>query len=128
MDGVYRTGRLLFSFREALEPLASADALGCAAGGGSDATVPYLIVSDIHANLEALEAVLEDARGLYDPFCAWAIWSATARIPTAMVDWMRGNRAVVIRGQPRQGLRADSIRWRSTTRRRAPRPIGPARL
>ena len=28
--------------------------------------MPYLIVSDIHGNYEALEAVLEDARGRYD--------------------------------------------------------------
>ena len=26
----------------------------------------YLIISDIHANLAAFEAVLEDAKGLYD--------------------------------------------------------------
>lgn len=43
--------------------------------------MPYLILSDIHANLEAQQAVLADAQGNTTAFFAWAIWWAMARIP-----------------------------------------------
>ena len=41
-----------------------------------------LVISDIHANLAALEAVLQDAQGEWD-FVWCAMWSGTAPIPTS---------------------------------------------
>ena len=45
------------------------------------------LISDIHSNIEALEAVLADigAKGSTRSF-AWAIWSATAPIPARCID------------------------------------------
>ena len=43
----------------------------------------YLVLSDIHANLEALDTVLEAAADIRTTGCwCWAIWSATAPTPT----------------------------------------------
>jgi hypothetical protein len=45
--------------------------------------MPYLILSDIHANREALEAVIRHAQGHYDQILAWATWSDTAPTRTS---------------------------------------------
>ena len=42
----------------------------------------YLILSDIHANLTALDTVLSVAKGRWQKLSAWAISSATAPIRT----------------------------------------------
>jgi predicted phosphodiesterase len=58
----------------------------------------YLILSDIHANREALEAVLADAEGRYDRvLCAGDLVDYGAD-PNAVVDWARESAAVVVRG------------------------------
>lgn len=58
----------------------------------------YLILSDIHGNRQALEAVIEDARGGYEEvaccgdvvgYCADPLWT---------VDWVRANVRTVVRG------------------------------
>lgn len=60
--------------------------------------MPDLIVSDIHANLEALEAVLEDARGRYDRiFCLGDLVGYGAD-PNPVVEWARESAALIIRG------------------------------
>ena len=52
----------------------------------------YLVISDVHANLEALEAALAHARVRRDPACS-ATWSATAPTPmpssSACAAWRR---------------------------------------
>jgi len=60
--------------------------------------VPHLILSDIHANLEALEAVLEDARGRYDQILCLGDLVDYGADPNAIVEWARANVRVIIRG------------------------------
>jgi diadenosine tetraphosphatase ApaH/serine/threonine PP2A family protein phosphatase len=60
--------------------------------------VPYLIVSDLHANREALEAVLEDASGRYDRILCLGDLVGYGADPNYAVEWTRAHAAVVIRG------------------------------
>lgn len=60
--------------------------------------MPYLILSDIHANLEALEAVLRDASGRYDQMLCLGDLVDYGGDPNAIVEWARANLRVIIRG------------------------------
>jgi predicted phosphodiesterase len=60
--------------------------------------VRYLIISDIHANREALEAVLKHARGKYDTIACCGDLVGYGGDPNWVVDWARANVANVIRG------------------------------
>jgi predicted phosphodiesterase len=60
--------------------------------------MPYLIVSDIHGNYEALEAVLEDARGRYDRILCLGDLVGYGADPNQVAKWARSNAASVIRG------------------------------
>jgi len=60
--------------------------------------MPHLILSDLHGNLEALEAVLADAEGLYDRILCLGDLVGYGADPNAIVDWTRKNAAVVVRG------------------------------
>jgi predicted phosphodiesterase len=60
--------------------------------------VPFLILSDIHANLEALEAVLADAQGRYDAILCLGDLVGYGADPNAVVEWARGNLRAVVRG------------------------------
>jgi predicted phosphodiesterase len=60
--------------------------------------VAFLILSDIHANLEALDAVLDDARGRFDRiFCLGDLVGYGAD-PNAVVEWARVNLETIVRG------------------------------
>lgn len=58
----------------------------------------YLILSDIHANLEALDAVLLDARGAYDRIACCGDLVGYGADPNAICDWAHANLDVVVRG------------------------------
>jgi predicted phosphodiesterase len=60
--------------------------------------VPYLIVSDIHGNLEALHAVLEDAQGRYDRILCLGDLVGYGADPNPIVEWARANLTAIIRG------------------------------
>jgi len=60
--------------------------------------VPFLIVSDIHGNREALEAVLADARGNYDRIVCLGDLAGYGADPNFTVDWARENVAAIVRG------------------------------
>jgi len=60
--------------------------------------VPFLIVSDIHANREALEAVLADAHGLYDRIVCLGDLAGYGADPNFIVDWARANVSAIVRG------------------------------
>jgi diadenosine tetraphosphatase ApaH/serine/threonine PP2A family protein phosphatase len=60
--------------------------------------MPHLILSDLHGNLEALEAVLADAEGLYDRILCLGDLVGYGADPNAIVDWTRKNVPVIIRG------------------------------
>ncbi len=58
----------------------------------------YLILSDIHANREALQAVMEHAAGKYDLVVCCGDIIGYGADPNAVTEWVRANVAVVIRG------------------------------
>ena len=58
----------------------------------------YLIVSDLHANWQALEAVVREAAGGYDQALCCGDLVGYGAEPNLVVDWVRANCAVVVRG------------------------------
>jgi predicted phosphodiesterase len=60
--------------------------------------VSYLILSDIHGNLEALEAVMADAQGRYDRIVCLGDLVGYGADPNAAVAWARDNVRVIVRG------------------------------
>jgi predicted phosphodiesterase len=60
--------------------------------------VRYLILSDIHANWEALHAVLASAGSLYDRVVCCGDLVGYGADPDAVVQWVRNNVSSVVRG------------------------------
>jgi predicted phosphodiesterase len=60
--------------------------------------VRYLILSDIHANWEALRAVIASAGSLYDRVVCCGDLVGYGADPDAVVEWVRTNVSGVIRG------------------------------
>ena len=60
--------------------------------------MPFLIVSDIHGNREALEAVLADARGDYDRIVCLGDLAGYGADPNFTVDWARADVSAIVRG------------------------------
>jgi predicted phosphodiesterase len=60
--------------------------------------VRYLVVSDLHSNWEALEAVLEDAHGHYDRVVCCGDLAGYGPDPNRVLDWARENLHAVVRG------------------------------
>ncbi len=58
----------------------------------------YLVISDIHSNLEALEAVVADARGQHERIVCCGDIAGYGPDPNAVIEWCRDNLAEVIRG------------------------------
>lgn len=58
----------------------------------------YLILSDIHANWEALEAVLDHASGRYDEVLCCGDVVGYAADPNRAVEWARENVRFIVRG------------------------------
>ncbi len=58
----------------------------------------YLVLSDLHANFEALNTVLESAAGNYDRILCLGDLVGYGADPNAVTDWVRANTAVVVRG------------------------------
>lgn len=58
----------------------------------------YLILSDIHGNYDALEAVLGDARGRYDRILCLGDLVGYGAEPNQVVEWTKSNVASVVRG------------------------------
>lgn len=72
----------------------------------------HLIVSDIHANWEALEAVLQSAAGAYDQIICLGDLVGYGGDPNRVVDWARTNVAVVVRGNhDRACVGLDDLEW-----------------
>jgi predicted phosphodiesterase len=59
---------------------------------------PYLIVSDIHGNYEALEAVLEDASGRYDRILCLGDLVGYGADPNPVVEWAKSSVVSIVRG------------------------------
>jgi predicted phosphodiesterase len=60
--------------------------------------VQFLILSDIHANWHALEAVLKDATGLYQQVVCCGDLVGYNPQPDRVTQWVKENCAIVIRG------------------------------
>lgn len=60
--------------------------------------MPFLIVSDIHGNREALEAILADARGLYDRVVCLGDLAGYGADPNFAVEWARACVSAIVRG------------------------------
>ncbi len=60
--------------------------------------MPYLILSDIHANLEALTAVLAGAAGHYDKILCLGDLAGYGADPNAICEWSRANVTAIVRG------------------------------
>ena len=74
--------------------------------------VRFLILSDLHANWQALEAVLEDAEGKYDEIVCCGDLVGYNPDPSRVVDWTRENCATVIRGNHDKVVASlESIEW-----------------
>ena len=58
----------------------------------------YLILSDIHGNYEALEAVLEDARSRYDRILCLGDLVGYGADPNPVAEWAKSNVASIVRG------------------------------
>jgi predicted phosphodiesterase len=74
--------------------------------------VRYLIISDIHSNWEALQAVLADAGGQYDSIVNCGDLVGYGPDPNDVVDWCRSTNAAVIRGNHDKACSSlDSLEW-----------------
>ena len=72
----------------------------------------YLIVSDLHANLEALHAVLAQSAGSYDRALCCGDLVGYGADPNPVCDWVRLNCAVVVRGNhDRASTGQDDLEW-----------------
>ncbi|HLW75926.1 MAG TPA: metallophosphoesterase family protein [Bryobacteraceae bacterium] len=60
--------------------------------------MPYLILSDIHANIEALSAVMAEAAGRYDRILCLGDLVGYGADPNAVTQWARENLAATVRG------------------------------
>lgn len=63
----------------------------------------YLILSDIHANVDALKAVLDHARGEWDSIVCCGDIVGYGPDPNAATEWTAANAAVVVRGNHDKG-------------------------
>jgi len=74
--------------------------------------VRYLIISDLHSNWEALEAVLKDAHGLYDEIICLGDLAGYGPDPNRVIEWVRNNVTTVIRGNhDRASAGLDDLEW-----------------
>lgn len=70
--------------------------------------MPYLILSDIHGNREALEAVLAHAQGHYDQILCLGDLVGYGADPDFAVDWARANVAAIVRGNHDRAVSQDA--------------------
>lgn len=72
----------------------------------------YLIVSDLHANLEALDAVLAQSSGSYDRVLCCGDLVGYCADPNPVCDWVRQNCSIVVRGNhDRASTGQDDLEW-----------------
>ncbi|MCP5116250.1 MAG: metallophosphoesterase family protein [bacterium] len=72
----------------------------------------YLILSDIHANLEALEAVVRDAGDRFDTILCLGDIVGYGADPNAAVEWVRANVSTIVRGNhDKVAIGSEDIAW-----------------
>jgi predicted phosphodiesterase len=74
--------------------------------------VRYLILSDIHGNLEGLEAVLEQATDQYDAIINCGDLAGYGPNPNEVIDWCRETNAIIVRGNHDKACAAlENLEW-----------------
>jgi predicted phosphodiesterase len=74
--------------------------------------VRYLILSDIHANWEALETVMADAAGGFDHVVCCGDLIGYGADPNRVVEWVRDHCAAVVRGNHDKACTGlDDLEW-----------------
>jgi predicted phosphodiesterase len=72
----------------------------------------YLVISDIHANWEALEGVLQAAEGQYEQILCCGDLIGYGADPNAVVEWTREHCRAVIRGNhDKAGVNLADLEW-----------------
>jgi predicted phosphodiesterase len=80
----------------------------------------YLILSDLHSNREALDAVLAGARGEYDRIVCCGDLAGYGPDPNAVIDWARADLHAVIRGNHDRGCSGlEDLEWFNPVARQA---------
>jgi diadenosine tetraphosphatase ApaH/serine/threonine PP2A family protein phosphatase len=74
--------------------------------------VRYLLLSDIHSNWEALQAVLQDAAGEYDAILCCGDLVGYCADPNRVIDWCRANLKAIVRGNHDKVVAGlDGLEW-----------------
>jgi len=84
--------------------------------------VRYLILSDLHANWQALEAVLQETAGRYSQVLCLGDLVGYGGDPNAVVDWVRANCTLVVRGnhdKASSGVDQEDLDWFNPVARQA---------
>ncbi len=72
----------------------------------------YLILSDIHSNWEALQAVLQDAAGEYDAVLCCGDLVGYCADPNRVIDWCRSGLNAIVRGNHDKVVAGlDGLEW-----------------
>lgn len=72
----------------------------------------YLVISDLHSNWEALQAVLEDAEGQYEQILCCGDLIGYGADPNPVVEWVRANVKAVVRGNhDRACVGLEDLEW-----------------
>jgi predicted phosphodiesterase len=74
--------------------------------------VRYLVISDLHSNWEALQAVLDEAAGKYDQIVCCGDLVGYGADPNPVVDWVRQNVKATVRGNhDRACVGLEDLEW-----------------
>jgi predicted phosphodiesterase len=74
--------------------------------------VRYLIISDIHANWEALQAVLAATEGEYEQIVNCGDLAGYGPDPNQVIEWCRATNAVIVRGNHDKACaQLDNLEW-----------------
>jgi predicted phosphodiesterase len=74
--------------------------------------VRYLVISDLHSNWEALQAVLQDAAGRYDEILCCGDLVGYGADPNPVVEWVRENVKATVRGNhDRACVGLEDLEW-----------------
>jgi predicted phosphodiesterase len=74
--------------------------------------VRYLVISDLHSNWEALQAVLQDAAGKYDQILCCGDLVGYGADPNPVVEWVRVHVSATVRGNhDRACVGLEDLEW-----------------
>ena len=80
----------------------------------------YLIVSDLHANWQALEAVVQETAGRYDRALCCGDLIGYCADPNPVIEWVRDNCAAIVRGNhDRACTGQEDLEWFNPVARQA---------